>query len=73
MIKSAKQLENLPIEINLLGEQGNAYYLLAVANKLATQLGLDAKKIQSEMKSSDYENLVQVFDSYFGDFVILYR
>jgi len=25
------------------------------------------------MESGDYENLVQVFDSYFGDYVILER
>lgn len=73
MIKSAKELNIRPIEINLLGEGGNAYYLLAIADKLAKRLNLDAKQIQSEMKSSDYENLVKVFDKYFGDFVILYR
>lgn len=73
MIKSAQQLENKPIEINLLGEQGNAFYLLGVASKLAKQLGLDSKQVQAEMMSSDYENLIKVFDGYFGDFVILYR
>ena len=73
MIKSAQQLENKPIEINLLGEQGNAFYLLGVASKLAKQLGLDSKQVQAEMMSSDYENLIKVFDGYFGDYVILYR
>jgi hypothetical protein len=34
---------------------------------------LDSNKIREEMMSGDYENLVKVFDSYFGDFVILYR
>ena len=29
--------------------------------------------ICQEMMESDYENAVQVFDKYFGDFVILYR
>jgi hypothetical protein len=34
---------------------------------------LDTKQIQSEMMSGDYENLVNTFDKYFGDFVTLYR
>lgn len=29
--------------------------------------------IQDQMKSGDYENLLNVFDSYFGEWVILYR
>ena len=32
-----------------------------------------ASKIIEEMMSSDYENLLQVFDSNFGSFVILER
>jgi hypothetical protein len=73
MIQSAKKLQNRPIEIDLRGEQGNAFYILAVAGNLAKQLGLDSKQIQAEMKSSDYENLIKVFDNYFGEYVILYR
>ena len=30
-------------------------------------------KIINEMQSSDYENAVEVFDNYFGSFVILLR
>ena len=30
-------------------------------------------KILDEMRESDYENLVNVFDKYFGSFVTLYR
>ena len=29
--------------------------------------------IQDQMKSGDYENLLEVFDHYFGDWVVLYR
>lgn len=61
------------IEINLSGPQGNAFFLLGTAKNLAKQLELDGSKIQAEMMAGDYENLLQVFDSYFGDFVILYR
>ena len=61
------------IEIDLTGPQGNAFNLLGVANRLSKQLGLNSDEIQAEMMSGDYENLVKVFDSYFGDFVILYK
>jgi hypothetical protein len=40
---------------------------------LAKQLGLDAKAIREEMMKGDYENLVNVFDKHFGNFVTLYR
>ena len=61
------------IVIDLTGPDGNAFALLAYAKRFAQQLDLDFGKIQGEMTSGDYENLVQVFDEYFGDFVILER
>ena len=71
MIKSKKQ--TLGIEIDLTGPNGNAFYLIGTANNLAKQLGLDKAKVQAEMMSGDYENLIKVFDKYFGHFVTLYR
>lgn len=59
--------------INLTGPQGNAFFLMGQAGQYARQLGLDSNAIINEMKSGDYENLVQVFDRYFGDYVILER
>jgi hypothetical protein len=73
MIVAKKKLENRPIEIDLTGEQGNAYYLLGLASSLSKQLGYNSKQIKEEMTTSDYENLIQVFDKYFGNYVILYR
>jgi hypothetical protein len=61
------------IEIDLTGPQGNAFFLLGTASNLAKQLELDGSKIMEEMKSGDYENLLQVFDRHFGSFVTLYR
>lgn len=61
------------ITIDLTGPQGNAFYLLGTANNLAKQLGLNGTEIMEEMKSGDYENLITVFDNYFGDFVTLYK
>ena len=61
------------IIIDLTGPDGNAFVLLGYATQFAKELGLDAEVICNEMKESDYENLLQVFDKYFGSFVILER
>lgn len=59
--------------IDLDGPDGNAFHLLGTAGKLAKDLGLDADAIRSEMMAGDYEHLLQVFDSYFGEFIDLER
>ncbi len=61
------------IIIDLTGPDGNAFVLMGYARRFAKQLGLDEKKILKEMQSSDYENLLEVFDENFGSFVILER
>jgi hypothetical protein len=68
-----KKMKTGPVEIDLTGPDGNAFVLIGTAGKLAKQLGLDKGKIQSEMMTGDYENLIKVFDKYFGEFVTLYR
>jgi len=60
-----------PLVIDLTGPQGNAFYLMGFAQKNARKFGLDSDTILAEMKSGDYKNLVKVFDTYFGDYVIL--
>ncbi len=70
MIKSKKKTG---IEIDLTGPDGNAFFLLGTAGKLAKQLGLDANAIRTEMMGGNYEHLVETFDKHFGDFVTLYR
>ena len=59
--------------IDLTGPEGNAWVLLGYARNYAKQLGLNGDAISKEMTAGDYENLLAVFDSYFGDFVILER
>ena len=71
MIRAKQKQRELVID--LTGPQGNAFFLLGTAKNLANQLDLDANAIMEEMKSSDYENLITVFDKYFGDLVILER
>ena len=61
------------MEIDLTGPDGNAFVLMGIAKNLARQLGLDGDLITQEMRLGDYEDLLKTFDSYFGDFVILYR
>ena len=60
-------------EIDLTGPAGNSHFLLRTARNFAKQLGLDEEAIVEEMKSSDYENLITVFDKHFGEYVDLVR
>ena len=59
--------------IDLTGPDGNAFFLLGTAAKWGKQMGLDVKKVNEEMTSGDYENLIQVFDKYFGSICDLER
>jgi hypothetical protein len=61
--------QNMTIDLD--GPDGNAFILLGKAGSLGKQLGYDVDAILSEMKSGDYINLVQTFESYFGDIVTL--
>ena len=60
-------------QVDLSGPEGNAYALLGYARKLAAQLGRDPGPILERMKSGDYENLIQVFDEEFGNYIDLVR
>jgi len=73
MIKVKDKKKQQLIEIDLEGFQGNAFYLIALAHKLSSSMGLNFKNIEQEMTSSDYDNLIKVFDNYFGHNVILYK
>ena len=66
------RIDSTPV-IDLTGPQGNAFFLLGQAERYARNLALDSDSIIAEMKSGNYENLVQVFDRYFGEYVILER
>lgn len=71
MIRDKKPTKELVID--LTGPDGNAFALLGYAKNLAKQLDLNYDIIRTEMTSGDYENLIQVFDKYFGEYVILER
>lgn len=71
----AKSPETTEIVIDLTGPDGNAYSLMATARHYANMIGgkLVADDIVNEMMAGDYENLIKVFDKYFGYFIILER
>jgi hypothetical protein len=68
-----KKIEQEFTVIDLTGPDGNAFSLLGRVKGYARQLGLDGSEIQAEMMNGDYEHLLEVFDKYFGAFVILER
>ena len=70
---SIRKKQNEEIVIDLTGPDGNAFVLLGKAKSFAEQLGLNSEVVREEMTSGDYENLIQVFDRYFGNFVVLER
>jgi RNA binding exosome subunit len=77
MIKSADELY-VPdkIEIDLRGQYGNAYHLLALAQRLGKDKGYPKEYIDAcleKMKESDYENLLDTFDKIFGEDADIYR
>jgi len=59
--------------IDLTGPEGNAYFLIGLAKQWGKQMGLDTDKIYEEMTYGDYENLIQIFDKYFGSICDLER
>ena len=59
--------------IDLTGPDGNAFVLLAYAKNFSKQLNMQYGPIADDMTSGDYEYLLEVFDRYFGKYVILER
>ena len=63
--------------LDLRGPDGNAFVILGMAKNLAKQLArvnpeYNWEKIEREMTSGDYNNLVHTFERYFGDYVTIY-
>ena len=59
--------------IDLTGPDGNAFVLLGIAKGLCKQLDLDTEVVLSELMLGDYEDLISLFDKYFGSVVDLER
>ncbi len=73
MIKDISEKPVSKLEIDLTSPDGNSFALMGIAKNLAKQLNADWEFIKNEMTSGDYEHLIEVFDTFFGDHVILYR
>lgn len=61
------------IHIDLSGPQGNAFALMGVASRLCRTLGLDFKVIDEELKTGDYDNLLETMERHFGDYILMYN
>ena len=69
-----EKLKHKGITVDCSGPDGNAFYLLGLAQNLAKKLCWSDKEIRrmlTGMKSSDYEHLVLTFDKHFGWHVTL--
>lgn len=80
MIKSIKEREGKPVEIDLTGSNGNVFCLISIATDLAKLLNkrrdndyFDIKALQADMMSDDYEHAIQVMEKNFGHMIIMYR
>jgi hypothetical protein len=52
--------------IDLTGPEGNAFNMLGLAKKWGEQMNLDTKELLTDMKSGDYDHLIEVFEKHFG-------
>lgn len=60
-----REKQNREVVIDLDGPRGNAFALMASAERYARQLGIDHLKVMEEMKEGDYTHLVKTFNKYF--------
>jgi len=51
--------------LKLVGEDGNAFFILGKAQKVAKDNGLDHKKIIEEATAGDYNHLLRTMHKYF--------
>ncbi len=49
----------------LVGQDGNAFFILGKAMRVAKKNGMDWEKIKTEATSGDYDHLLQVMWKYF--------
>lgn len=64
------------IEIDLTGPEGNAFYLLSMVDRIGKQIGIPKevrKDIKNLMMLGSYEDLLNTFEIWFGNYVIMYK
>jgi uncharacterized ferritin-like protein (DUF455 family) len=58
--------------IDLSGPQGNAFYIMGAVIRVCKAKGMDPNPILEKMKSSDYDNLIEVVERELeGDIVFI--
>jgi hypothetical protein len=65
--------QNFKITIDLSGQEGNAFYIIAVARRLANDLKINFDPIHKEMIGGNYDNLIKTLDKHFGEHILIYR
>ena len=76
MIKSRDEMPQKSLEIDLAGPEGNAFVLLAYADRFARQLDYSEHErmcLLDNMRLSTYDALVEIFDREFGSFVTIWK
>jgi hypothetical protein len=73
MIISREEYGQRKPVIDLSGPDGNAFVLMAYAERWSRQLDIEPGIVAKEMQTGDYEHLLEVFDRYFGSYCILVR
>ena len=57
--------ENNKPTLKILGENGNAFVILGLAQRVARKHNMDWEKIKKEAMGGDYDHLLQVMMKYF--------
>lgn len=76
MIQDQSKRKNGPIVVDLQGPQGNAFYLIGIAQSLAKTFCWSPEErdsLTNNMMSGDYEHLLHTLDRAFGEYIILQR
>ncbi len=71
MILKKQKLSGLVID--LTRPQNHEFILENLASQFCDEKSLDKNEILSKMREKDFEHMVLVFDSYFGDRVTILR
>lgn len=71
-IKEIKDKPYRPLEIDLTGANANVIFLCSYVAGLCEKLGYESESIINDIKISNLENAIDIFDYYFGDHVIIY-
>ena len=80
MIRSIKEKNGKPVEIDLTGPDGNVFNLISIGTDLCKLLNerrgnkyFDVAEFQKDMMSDDYEHAVKLMEKNFGHMIIMYR